>query len=58
MRENVERWKQLFEEAAKEQDPKKRIELTRQINHLLLFKLKQIYSDQPVQGLFTKSGGA
>jgi hypothetical protein len=48
MRENAERWKQLCEQAAKEQDPNKLIELTRQINHLLLFKLKRIYSEQPV----------
>jgi hypothetical protein len=58
MRENGERWKQLCEQAAKEQDPNKLIELTRQINHLLLFKLKRIYSEQSVQGFFTKGGGA
>ena len=38
MRENEERWKQLCEQAAKEQDPQKLIELTREINRLLLFK--------------------
>ncbi len=48
MRENAERWKQLCEQAAKEQDAIKLIELTRQINHLLLFKLKRIYSEQSV----------
>jgi hypothetical protein len=32
MRENEERWKQLCEQAAKEHDPKKLIELTRQIS--------------------------
>jgi hypothetical protein len=58
MRENAERWKQLCEQASKEQDPKKLIELTRQINHLLLFKLRRIYSKQSVQGFFTKGGGA
>jgi hypothetical protein len=58
MRENAERWKQLCEQASKEQDPKKLIELTRQINHLLLFKLRRIYSEQSVQGFFTKGGGA
>ncbi len=38
MRENEERWKYLCELAAKEQDPQKLLELTREINKLLLFK--------------------
>ena len=38
MRENEERWKLLCELAAKEQDPQKLLELTREINQLLLFK--------------------
>jgi hypothetical protein len=38
MRENEERWKQLCELAAKEHDPQKLVELTREINKLLLFK--------------------
>jgi hypothetical protein len=42
MRENEERWKQLCELAAKEQDPQKLIELTREINNLLLFKQKRL----------------
>jgi hypothetical protein len=46
MRENEERWKQLCELAAKEQDPQKLIELTREINNLLLFKQKRL-SDAP-----------
>jgi hypothetical protein len=35
MRENEERWRELCEQAAVEQDPKKLLELTRQINDLL-----------------------
>ena len=42
MRENDERWKQLCELAAKEQDPQKLIELTREINKLLLFKQNRL----------------
>jgi hypothetical protein len=38
MQENKERWKTLCEQAAIEQDPKKLLELTRQINDLLLGK--------------------
>ena len=37
MRENTERWKQLCE-LAKEQDPQRLLELTREINDLLLGK--------------------
>ena len=59
MRENEERWKQLCELAAKEQDPKKLVELTRQISELLLFKQKRLDSEQsnaePAQG--TSNGG-
>lgn len=42
MRENEERWKQLCELAEKEQDPQKLLELTREINKLLLFKQKRL----------------
>jgi hypothetical protein len=49
IRENEERWKELCELAAKEQDPEKLIELTRQINSLLLFKQKRIDPEQPTQ---------
>src|ERR1700733_7104260 len=42
MRENEERWKHLRELAAKEQDPQKLIELTREINNLLLFKQNRL----------------
>ena len=45
MRENEERWKQLCELAAKEQDPQKLIELTREINKLLLFKQGRLSGD-------------
>jgi hypothetical protein len=45
MRENEERWKQLCELAAKEQDPQKLLELTREINQLLLFKQTRLNSD-------------
>lgn len=38
MQNNGERWMQLAEQAAKEQDPRKLVELTREINKLLLFK--------------------
>lgn len=46
MRENEERWKQLCELAAKEQDPQKLIELTREINNLLLFKQKRLRGEE------------
>ncbi|HXM15332.1 MAG TPA: hypothetical protein VN933_08830 [Candidatus Eremiobacteraceae bacterium] len=42
MRENEERWKQLCELAAKEQDPRKLLELTHEINNLLLYKQKRL----------------
>lgn len=62
MRENEERWKQLCEQAAREQDPKKLIELTRQINELLLFKQRRIDAEhsnpEPTQGLYTNGGEA
>jgi hypothetical protein len=45
MRENTERWKQLCEEAAKEQDPRRLLELTREINDLLLGKQRRL--DRP-----------
>jgi hypothetical protein len=45
MRENEEQWKYLCELAAKEQDPQKLLELTRQINQLLLFKQKRLTGD-------------
>jgi hypothetical protein len=38
IRENKERWRELCEQAAVEQDPKKLLELTRQINDFLLGK--------------------
>jgi|HubBroStandDraft_5_1064220.scaffolds.fasta_scaffold89725_3 hypothetical protein len=42
MRDNEERWKYLCELAAKEQDPQKLLELTREINQLLLSKQKRL----------------
>jgi hypothetical protein len=42
MRENEERWKYLCELAANEQDPQRLLELTREINQLLLFKQKRL----------------
>jgi hypothetical protein len=42
MRENTERWKLLCELAAKEQDPQKLLELTREINDLLLGKQRRL----------------
>jgi len=42
MRENKERWRELCEQAAVEQDPKKLLELTRQINDLLLGKQQRL----------------
>ena len=45
MRENEERWKHLCELAAKEKDPQKLLELTREINQLLLAKQKRLSGD-------------
>jgi hypothetical protein len=45
MRENKERWRELCEQAAVEQDPKKLLELTRQINDLLLGKQHRLESE-------------
>jgi len=46
MRGNTERWKQLCEEAVKEQDPRRLLELTREINDLLLGKQRRL--ERPV----------
>jgi hypothetical protein len=50
MRANTERWKQLCELAAQEQDPQRLLELTREINDLLLGKQRRLErsDDQPV----------
>jgi hypothetical protein len=45
VQENKERWKILCEQAAVEQDPKKLLELTRQINDLLLGKQHRLDSN-------------
>jgi hypothetical protein len=42
MREHTERWKQLCEQAATEQDPKKLMELTKEIIQLLEEKDKRL----------------
>ena len=42
MREKRERWKELCELAAQEQDPQKLLELTREINDLLLGKRRRL----------------
>jgi hypothetical protein len=42
MRENNERWKLLCEMAQTEQDPQKLLELTREINDLLLGKQRRL----------------
>ena len=40
--ENEERWRRLCEQAAKEQDPKKLVELVKEINELLDAKQKRL----------------
>lgn len=42
MQENEERWKQLCEQAAKEQDPDKLMDLIAEINRLLAAKDKRL----------------
>jgi len=42
MQANKERWRELCEQAAVEQDPEKLLELTRQINDLLLGKQRRL----------------
>lgn len=42
MQANNESWKQLCELAAQERDPKKLLELTREINDLLLGKQRRL----------------
>jgi hypothetical protein len=42
MQNNDERWKQLCEEARVEQNPQRLLELTRQINDLLLGKQRRL----------------
>jgi hypothetical protein len=56
MRDNSERWKELCEQAAKEQDPKKLIELTTQINSLLLPNQNVVDSKPPTK-VFSATGG-
>jgi hypothetical protein len=42
---NDDRWKQLCEQAAKEQDPKKLVQLVKEINDLLEAKRKRLNED-------------
>ena len=42
MQDKTERWKQLCEEAVVEQDPQRLLELTREINDLLLGKQRRL----------------
>jgi hypothetical protein len=44
MQENTERWKELCEQAAVEQDPQRLLELTREINDSLLGKQRRLES--------------
>jgi hypothetical protein len=46
LREHTEEWKQLCQQAAVEQDPKKLLELTRRINELLDAKRRRIENPQ------------
>ena len=51
MQEKTERWKELCAQAAVEQDPKKLLELTRQINELLSGKQRRLErSDDKANG--------
>jgi hypothetical protein len=42
VQDKTERWKQLCEEAAVEQNPQRLLELTREINDLLLGKRRRL----------------
>jgi hypothetical protein len=44
---NKERWKELCERAASEQDSEKLIELVKEIDRLLADKLKRLNRDSP-----------
>lgn len=45
MQENREKWRELCEQAAKEQDPEKLMELIAQINQLLEAKERRLKSN-------------
>jgi hypothetical protein len=49
MRENRERWMELAELAANEQDPDKLLELVREINELLDKKQKRLDDARPAK---------
>ena len=44
---NKERWRELCEQAAVEQDPKRLLELTKEINDLLLGKQHRLDASSP-----------
>ncbi len=48
--ENAERWKQLCAQAATEQDPKKLLELVKEINRLLEQKQRRLGLRPPAHG--------
>lgn len=50
MLNNRERWQELCELAAKEQDPKKLMELMKEINRLLEIKLNRLKGVPPSEG--------
>jgi hypothetical protein len=52
VQEKTERWKELCEQAAVEQDPQRLLELTREINDLLLGKQRRLErpDDKELQG--------
>jgi hypothetical protein len=47
MQENREKWMELCEQASKEQDPEKLMELISQINQLLEAKGRRLKGDPP-----------
>jgi len=49
MQQDSERWKQLCEQAAKEQDPAKLMKLIKEINELLEAKERRLKGDLPAE---------
>jgi hypothetical protein len=47
MKDNMDRWKELCERAAKEQDPEKLMELIAEINRLLEAKERRLRRNDP-----------
>jgi len=50
MQEKTERWKELCAQAAVEQDPERLLELTREINDLLLGKRRRLERQEDETG--------